>query len=394
MTQLDDYRWLVSPDAEPWLRQCREQAADAKLILRLRRELGAERAALVIRQAELRRRARAKFSRAGDMFFTNKALMQASGEDVARYKASRTATGSKLADLCCGIGGDLMALAARGLETSGVEQDECVAVLARANAELVSDGKTFVEAGDAQDFDVGRCDAWHIDPDRRTAGRRTTRLEQYEPDLDALTRLLEGNHNASVKLAPATETPERWRREAERQWIGADGECKQQVAWFGALARHPGRRTAVIIGRDGSPLSAIVEDRDLSPPRVVEQIGRFVFEPHAAVLAAELSTALAHKYGLAPLSAAGVYLTGDASPDDSALSAFEVRDVLPFDVKKLRGYLREAGIGRLEIKKRGVEIDPGKVRQQLQGPGDEHATLLITRIGSLVRAIVGARRTR
>jgi uncharacterized protein (DUF885 family) len=40
--------------------------------------------------------------------------------------------------------------------------------------------------------------------------------------------------------------------------------------------------------------------------------------------------------------------------------------------------LRERGIGRLEIKKRGIEIDPEKLRRELKPRRDNLATLLIT----------------
>ncbi|MEQ8790474.1 MAG: hypothetical protein RIC55_29530 [Pirellulaceae bacterium] len=398
MTQLDDYRWLVSDDAARWLRECGEQVADAKLVVRLRGELGAQRASLVVTQAELRRRARGKFARAESMFFTVKGLMQSSGDDVAACKASRFPRQAATLDLCCGVGGDLMALAARG-ETRGVERDACLAVLAEANASLASQGRTLVATDDATACDVGAVSAWHIDPDRRTTGRRTTRLEHYAPDLASLERMLAANNSAAVKLAPATDVPDRWRREAERQWIGAGGECKQQVAWFGDLARHAGRATAVIVDNQGAVTSTVVGEGD-SPNAesipVAARVGRYVFEPHAAVLAAGLATTLARQYGLAPLTAGGAYLTGETQCnssvlEDAALSAFEVRDVLPLDVKKLHRYLRAAGIGRLEIKKRGVDIDPGKLQRRLQGPGDAQATLLIGRLGDAVRVIVAHR---
>ena len=63
--------------------------------------------------AELRLRARAKFDRAGRMFFTRSGLEQASAEVVARHRARRFDTAGPVADLCCGIGGDLIALAER-----------------------------------------------------------------------------------------------------------------------------------------------------------------------------------------------------------------------------------------------------------------------------------------
>jgi hypothetical protein len=86
---------------------------------------------------------------------------------------------------------------------------------------------------------------------------------------------------------------------------------------------------------------------------------------------------LAGEHGLAPITAGIAYWTGDAPVDDPALACFEVREVLPLDLKRLRTALRARDIGRLEIKKRGVELDPEKLRRQLKLAGDGSATLIV-----------------
>src|SRR6516162_468898 len=58
---------------------------------------------------ELRNRATVKFSRAADMWFDRQGLEQSTSEPVARHKARRFS--GAVFDLCCGIGGDSLALA-------------------------------------------------------------------------------------------------------------------------------------------------------------------------------------------------------------------------------------------------------------------------------------------
>src|ERR1700685_2605674 len=82
------------------------------LAVRLRREYPAALVAAAMAQHELRLAARAKFSRAMQMLFTRAGLEQASSEAAARHRAARYAGMARIADLCCGIGGDLCALAA------------------------------------------------------------------------------------------------------------------------------------------------------------------------------------------------------------------------------------------------------------------------------------------
>ncbi len=77
----------------------------------LRRAYPAELVATALGQHEPRVRARAKFTRAMRMYFTRPGLEQASSELTAHHRARRYADARHVADLCAGLGGDLIALA-------------------------------------------------------------------------------------------------------------------------------------------------------------------------------------------------------------------------------------------------------------------------------------------
>jgi hypothetical protein len=389
MSTVDDYRWLTSSAAEHWL------AIDAgdpiRLLSRLRKDISAERAHLVAEQIDLRRRAREKFRLADRMFFTKKGLEQATDDQLAAYKACRFPASAQIADLCCGIGGDLLGFCTRG-PTIGVDRDEVLSLVASANAEVhgFTGGQYTVVAADITTNEI-TTGLWHCDPDRRPAGRRATRGDLCEPSLDIVDRRVAKYPDAAIKLAPATEAPPHWQQAAELQWLESRGECRQQVAWFGNLAHNPGRRTATIIQPEGRSRT-IVGTSDEFPPTATE-IGRYLYEPAAAVLAAKLISELCRQHNLAALGAGIAYLTGDSSIDDLALAAFEILDILPFDRKQLHAYCRERGIGRLEIKKRGVELDPAKLRQEIIAAGNNSATILIAPFQNQTRALIARRLT-
>jgi THUMP domain-like len=389
---IDDYRWLVSEAAQPWLELARGPAAGEigpKIISRLRQELSAERAHLVVEQIELRRRAVEKFPRAAHMFFTRQGLEQATDETLARYKAARFGMDGPVVDLCCGIGGDLLALSERGAAT-GYDIDSIAAVLAGANASALGlSARCQIIVAEAMNAPLGGLAAWHCDPDRRSSGRRATLGELFQPPLDAVSKLLEKNPNAAIKLAPATEAPAPWTASAELEWLGSRGECRQQVTWFGGLARHVARRSATVVGSDGTSRTIVGETNEWVPP--IGGVGRYVYEPHAAVLAAGLQSVLCREFELNPIAAQVAYLTGDRPICDLALGAFEVREVLPLDRKRLRAYCRQHGFGRLEIKKRGVRIDPERLRNEIIGRGDQEATLIVTPLRGNIRVIVADR---
>lgn len=404
LEQRDDYRWLTSPAAEPWLSSMRDsQLSLTARAAALRRELSPQRTHLVLQLAELRDRAQAKFKRASSMFFTPLGLEQSTDEIVAAHKARRFHGRSTIFDLCAGVGGDLLALAAAG-QTTAFDRDPIMAIVATANGRVCFERQStdnqipppICHARDVEQLgeqlDLAECSAWHIDPDRRSTGRRTTRVDLHEPATGAIEQMLARNPHAAVKLAPAAQFPEDWPRQAELEWISRGRECRQLVAWFGELAEDMGRRRATVLGDGTSPPRSIVGTAELAPPRV-RPIGRYLFEPDAAVLAADLGATLAAEHGLEAISTGVAYWTGDAPIVDPALACFEVLEFLPFRVKPVAAVLRARNIGQLEIKKRGVALDPAALRRQLKLKGDEAATLLLAPIAKRVTAVLARRAT-
>ena len=142
----DDFLWLMSDEAAPILRKVQkafEERINAVRIAKSVRKLTTPtRSALVMEQAQLRIRARKKFSMAANMFFTRRGLEQATGKLIAAYKAEHFANLSSVADVCCGIGGDLIALAQRNAPnakcapTIGVDSDEHTCLFAAKNIEV------------------------------------------------------------------------------------------------------------------------------------------------------------------------------------------------------------------------------------------------------------------
>ncbi|MCC7475093.1 MAG: hypothetical protein IT425_06830 [Pirellulales bacterium] len=451
--ELDDAKWLTGNEAGAILSELSGKAAPIhQLTEQLRRRLSPTQTHAVLEQVELRRRAAAKFSQPERMFFTRKGLEQATDEWVARYKASRIArvldeaavepdvvgcptcpppSGAKqdftsgrevgaasraarsekvdakletpclarlvgstfplrVVDFCCGIGGDLLALAQimhGSVFVRGVDRDPVASHFASINSGVP------VHSFDVADFDFDRDTAWHLDPDRRPAGPRTTRPDQFEPNLATIESLLARSRHAAVKLAPATTPPAGWAESCELEWISRDHECKQLVAWHGKLACKPGRRRATVLTRAGTQVRSVVGDANVFVP-IASRLQEYLFDVDPAVIAARLTGALSAEHELSALATGPTYLTGNQPiTQDLALACFRVEDVLPLHVKQIAAYLRERSIGRLEIKKRGVEIDPENLRRALKLRGTEETTILVTKITEKAVA-VHARRIR
>ena len=205
-----------------------------------------------------------------------------------------------------------------------------------------------------------------------------------------MLKLLEQNPNAAIKLAPAAALPGGWPPRSEREWIRRDRQCRQLVAWFGNLTPAPGRRRATVVDTASGAVQTVHSDTEMRPP-VVARVGRYLFEPDPAVLAAGLDGTLAVQHAMAAVASDVAYLTGDRPIQNPLLTCFEVTDVLPFQVRRIKQLLRERQFGRLEVKKRGVSHDPERLRKQLRVPGNHAATLLVTRINKTVTAILARR---
>lgn len=333
----------------------------------------------VVTQARLRTRATAKFGDfASSMLFTKAGLEQATRMGVAARHAGRfrSAGITHVADLGCGNGADSVAFAAAGLRVSAVDADEVTAAIAAYNlAPFGSDAR--VLHARAEDVDLTGIDAAWLDPARRTAGHSETRRVQasdYTPSLDWVFDLAR-RLPVGVKLGPAHDRDE-LPAEAEAQWVSDGGSVVELTLWFGALAREGVRRSALVI-RDGAAheITAAADAADVDE----RDLGAFIHEPDGAVIRARLIGDVARALDAGMLAEGIAYLTGDSALTSPFVSSFRVREDVPADPKPLAKLLRARGIGTLEIKKRGVDIDPAIFRTKLNLKGAEKATLFLTR---------------
>jgi hypothetical protein len=156
--------------------------------------------------------------------------------------------------------------------------------------------------------------------------------------------------------------------------------------WFGPLAREGIRRSALLLTDDGvHELSAAADSEDVA----VRPLGDYVYEPNGAVIRARLIGDLARSLDAGMLSEGIAYLTTDTHTATPFATAFRVLETLPFDEKKLRQALQERRIGTLEIKKRGVDVDPAALRTRLRPKGPESGTIILTRVaGTRVALLV------
>ena len=333
--------------------------------------------AAVLGQARLRAKAQPKFGDfASRMLFTPDGLEQATRLRVAAVHAGRfdEAGVDVVADLGCGIGADAMAFAALDLGVLAVERDELTAAVAAFN--LAPFPSARVEIGDAENTDLAAVGGVWLDPARRAAGRRLDDPADWSPHLDWAFRIAE-DRPTGIKLGPGLDR-DLIPSGCEAQWVSVDRDVVELVLWFGELARPGIGRAALVLSDAGSAELTAIAD---SPDADAGPLGEYLLEPDGAVIRARLIGDLARGIGGRMIDPTIAWITCDSAPQSPFGQAFRVLERFPLDVKTLKRELGSRDIGTLEIKKRGVDIDPATFRHRLDLRGSGSATLILTRVG-------------
>lgn len=384
---LEAFRWLLGPEGRGLLARAAEvydgqpaRALDAASTLR--READPAHVAAAMTQVELRERGRAKFGDlAARMFFTHDGLEQATRLRVAAHRAARVAAAAppSVLDLGCGIGGDLVAFAREGLVAAGVDHDPLRVAVATANLEALGLGGA-VQLADATGLDLGGFGVVFADPARRTDAGRVFDLDAFLPPWSFVEQLL--RRPSVVKMAPGiphAAVP----AGVEAEWVSDDGHLKEASLWSPQLATA--RRRATVIRATGL---ATLTDEDDPGQKAPRSVGGFLYEPDDAVVRAGLVTAVAAGVHGGLVDRHIAYVTSDEAYQTPFARAYQVLEDMPFKEKPLRAALRLRGIGRLTIKKRGVDVVPEDLRRRLALRGDAEATLVLTRVAGRGTALL------
>lgn len=361
----------------------------------------------VLTQLRLRAKAASKFgSFVSSMVLTQAGLEQATRLQVAALHAGRFAGAGvrHVADLGCGLGADAMAMAALDLQVTAVERDPTVAAAATVN--LMSFPTAEVVCANAmewaeQQYGGSAPDGFWLDPARRvlssSGSARVFDPEAFSPPLSFVERLAAQGSAVGVKMGPGLPH-ESVPANCEVQWVSVGGDVTEAVLWFNTVARPGVRRSALVINGTTAELTSGA-DFDESPEvevAGVDGVSGWLYEPDGAVIRAGLvADVVAQELGEAGgrlLDEHIAYVCADEYVATPFARAYEVLAVMPYNVKALRRWVRETGVTRLDVKKRGMAVTPEEVRRLLMSgqksgkastadAGGRHTTLVLTRIG-------------
>jgi hypothetical protein len=397
----EDPAILLTPPGQELLARLAAEPDGGSLAVaeRLRREYPASLVAAAMAQRELRLAAAAKFSRAGEMLFTRAGYEQSSSETIAGYRAGRLGHASRVADLCCGIGGDLIALAAAS-DVLAVDRDETHARLALHNAAVYGRAEhvTAVVA-DVRDVPLAGVGAVFIDPARRVGpgaasapDARRFRAGTSEPPLDWCVALTSQVEAVCIKAAPGIPEeliPPAW----EAEFIAEARDLKEAVLWSPSLAaasragapdgaRGPRRATVLATGPSGHPPRSHTLVARPGDPLPLREPGEYLLDPNPAVTRAGLVEDLARDLGgdIAKIDPRIAFLTLDRDVRTPFARTLRVWHSAPWHEKQFANRLRELDVGAVDIRRRGLAGDVDQIRRRLKLAGKNRATIVITRV--------------
>ncbi len=216
------------------------------------------------------------------VFSNTEGMQLATPEIVARYIAKRLKT-DIIADLGCGIGGQVVFFAKECKKVYAVERNPDKLEYAKKNCELYNVKNVEFILGDVLSEGIKQkvSDANIIfsDPARPLSEKERT-LENLEPPVTEILKLYSDITHELAFHAPPQMPPSRITLDCEREYLSLNGQLNRLTLYFGALKRC--ERSAVCL-----PAEAQLCSSD-APAIETHQLQEYVYEPEPSIVKAEL----------------------------------------------------------------------------------------------------------
>ncbi|MGN0187423.1 MAG: SAM-dependent methyltransferase [Paludibacteraceae bacterium] len=307
---------------------------------------------------------------------------QCSSEMTARYKASLL-QGDTFVDLTGGMGIDCFFVSTQFRQAHYVESQPQLADLAHQNFGVLAadicvhnqSAETFLEQIDA-------VSAIFIDPARRdNAGRKMVSISDCTPDVAALQHtLLAKAPIVLVKLSPMLDIAvvlRELRHVKAIHIVAVDNECKELLV---ELERD----------FDGEPVLYAVNlttaqtdtftfrptDEKCAVPAMATDIGRYLYEPNAALLKAGAFRSIANRFNIGKLHNNSHLYTGNELKTDFPGRRFAIDRIVPFKSRMKPTDLPD--IDKANIAVRNFPLSVAELRKQLKIGDGGHTFIFAT----------------
>ena len=336
--------------------------------------------ALALRQIEARQLLRKKVPSWADnpdlLFPPHLSIEQCSSEATALYKASLL-HGQRFADLTGGLGVDFYFLSKNFQHCDYVEVSEDLCALARHNFGVLSDAMVpRINPMSAEEFlrHSEPLDCIFIDPARRDVhGRKVVSVADCSPNVVELQELmLQKAKRVMVKLSPMLDIRlalNELRHIKEVHVVAVGNECKELLFLMESGFEGDPEFTCVNL-ESSQPLVAFTQEKERASSLVLaKEVGRYLYEPNAAVMKGGCYRLLTQRYGVQKLHRNSHLYTSETLIKEFPGRIFEVNGWTVYG-KKAKAFL--AGIDKASIAVRNFPMSVADLRKSLKiGDGDQ-----------------------
>lgn len=321
---------------------------------------------------------------------------QSSSEATARYKASLfVKSGNTLADLTGGMGIDSLFATKAGAIVDYVEMDCALCDGMRHNLEILGLKKCTVHCADSMAWLTLQDKTYntiYIDPARRNShGERVSAFEDCTPNLlEHIALLLAHGNQLVVKASPMIDLATARRQLAphlcETHIVAVKGECKEIL--FVCRAENDGevRNSCVNIEEPLQPETFVGHafdyydsDEAAAIPTFCQTMGRYIYEPHAALMKGGPYNLICQCYGVEKLSRNTHLYTSLQLMEDFPGRIFEVLSPTPLTTKTIKKHITD---GKAHVISRNHPATAAALQKQLHLKEGGDLFVIATTIGT------------
>jgi len=351
----------------------------------------------ILEEVHIKVKGRKKFPRANLMKFDKEGLAQASSKYVAEYRTwkmrQRLGPIHASLDVGSGVGGDTIAMGMRW-KVFSVEKNPSTMDMLKHNVNIYNVEKNvdfilgdilkLIEEKKFQDK-IKEIDCIFFDPSRRGQGKRTVKIEEYEPPLSLVEKLTHFSKNICVKIAPGVDLSYIASYDCDIEVISYKGEVKEIVLWFGNFKINS-EKNSIMATKLPEKITLIQDLINYSVP--LSEPKKYVYEPDPAFIKAHLIGDIAKKYNLFQMSNKIAYFTSDSFIDTPILKSYRVLSYKNLDYDLINEVINELNLGKLDFKARGITIDLKNIHNIVKGNGKNNGLVIFTRISNKPCAII------
>lgn len=299
-------------------------------------------------------------------------MEQCSSEKTARYKADLV-SGDTMADLSGGFGVDCVAFSTKFHQCHYVEPQATLCDIMSYNLKQLHVNHVLVHQTNMEDFidTINYCDFFYVDPSRRDVnGNRVVTLEDCIPNIiQHKEKLLSKATMLMVKMSPMLDIKRTLSQLPETKSVhvlAVDGECKELLFLLEKDFVGTPEFVAENMKNDHSDRLkfSMEEEVNAVPDFIEDELGRYLYEPNAAVMKAGAFKLLSERYSLKKLQMHSHLYTSDKMVEGFPGRIFQVYEVIPFNRKDLKEKMKE--VKKANVAVRNFPLSAEDLKKQLK----------------------------